>query len=127
MPLRRAVHALIAGVSALVLATMPVAGSAHALLARSQPAQRATLSQPPSQVRLWFSETLEPAFCSIDVVSADGKRVSERPARVSTQDGKLLELDLPKLGPGVYAVQYSVVSIDGHAVKAVFRFTVRGP
>lgn len=127
MHLRRGIHALSVSVLALVLASTPAVVSAHALLARSQPAQRATLSQAPSQVRLWFSETLEPAFCSVDVIGADGKRVSERPARVSPQDAKLLELELPKLSPGVYTVQYSVVSIDGHAVKAAFRFTVRGP
>jgi methionine-rich copper-binding protein CopC len=127
MHLRRAIPALIASTLTFVLTSTPIAAWAHALLARSQPAQRATLTQPPSQVRLWFSEALEPAFCSVEVMGADGKRVSEHPARVSAQDGKLLELDLPKLGPGVYTVQYSVVSIDGHAVKAAYRFTVRSP
>jgi copper resistance protein C len=99
--------------------------SAHALLAKSEPARRAVLTRPPSQVRLWFNERLEPAFCSITVTAEDGKPVTEHAARVSAQDGRLLELALPALSPGGYTVQYQVLSVDGHTVKASYRFTVQ--
>jgi len=113
----------------LICATaLPLAAndaSAHALLVKSEPARRAVLTKPPSQVRLWFNEKLEPAFCAITVTAEDGKQVTEHTARVSAQDGRLLELALPALSPGGYTVQYQVLSVDGHAVKASYRFTVQ--
>jgi copper resistance protein C len=99
--------------------------SAHALLAKSEPARRAVLTKPPSRVRLWFNERLEPAFCAITVTAEDGKQVTEQTARVSADDGRLLELALPALAPGGYTVQYQVLSVDGHTVKASYRFTVQ--
>jgi len=109
--------------TALPLAANDV--SAHALLAKSEPARRAVLTKPPSQVRLWFNEKLEPAFCAITVTGEDGKPVTEHTARVSAQDARLLELAVPALPPGGYTVQYQVLSVDGHTVKASYRFTVQ--
>jgi methionine-rich copper-binding protein CopC len=94
---------------------------AHALLQKSEPAQRATLTRPPPAVRLWFNERLEPAFSSLDVVDAGGRPVTTTAARVPAQDPKL-----PALAPGVYTVRYKVLSVDGHTVKASFAFTVKG-
>ncbi len=103
------------------------AAFAHALLAKSEPARRAVLTRPPAQVRLWFNERLEPAFCALSVLDGDGKPATAEPARVSLQNPKLLELALPVLAPGVYTVQYKVLSVDGHTVKASYTFTVKGP
>jgi hypothetical protein len=99
---------------------------AHALLDKSEPARRATLTKPPAAVRLWFNERLEPAFSSLDVVDAAGRPVTTDSARVSARDPKLLELALPALAPGAYTVRYKVLSVDGHTVKASFPFTVKG-
>lgn len=99
---------------------------AHALLDKSEPARRATLSKPPAAVRLWFNERLEPSFSSLDVLDAAGRPVTTEAARVSAQDSKLLELALPALAPGTYTVRYKVLSVDGHTVKASFPFTVKG-
>ena len=100
---------------------------AHALLEKSEPARRAVLVRSPAHVRLWFNERLEAAFCALSVLDAEGRSTTAEPARVSAQNPKLLELMLPVLGPGVYTVQYKVVSVDGHTVKASYTFTVKGP
>jgi methionine-rich copper-binding protein CopC len=119
------------GRGALLLAAILAVAStapafAHALLDKSEPARRATLSKPPAAVRLWFNERLEPAFSSLDVVDAAGKPVTTELARVSAGDPKLLELALPALPAGVYTVRYKVLSVDGHTVKSSFLFTVKG-
>ena len=100
---------------------------AHALLRKSEPAQRAVLSRPPAQVRLWFNERLEAAFSELSVRDAGGKAVTDEPASVPAEDPKRLELALPSLRPGTYTVRYKVLSVDGHTVKASFKFTVKGP
>jgi len=114
---------------AMVLATLLSSGVvfAHALLDKSEPARRAVLTHSPAHVRLWFNERLEPAFCELSVLDAGGRSATAEAARVSAQNPKLLELALPTLGPGVYTVQYKVVSVDGHTVKASYTFTVKGP
>jgi methionine-rich copper-binding protein CopC len=106
-----------------LLASLPAHG--HALLKKSEPAQRAQLSRPPATVRLWFNEQLEPAFSSIGVLDAAGNSVSQEPAHVSAQDPRLLELKLPVLPAGQYIVRYQVLSVDGHTVKASFTFRVK--
>jgi methionine-rich copper-binding protein CopC len=99
---------------------------AHAVLEKSEPAQRAQLSRAPSAVRLWFNERLEPAFSSATLTDAAGNPVATESARVSAQALKLLELKLPALSPGQYAVRYQVLSVDGHTVTGSFTFGLKG-
>lgn len=112
-----------AAIAALLLE--PVAAWAHAKLVKSEPAQRAVLSQPPSQLRLWFNERLEPAFSIATVLDASGNPVTSTQAAVSNTDPKLLVLPLPRLAKGAYTVQFQVLSVDGHTVKSGFRFEIR--
>ena len=114
-------------VAALTAILWSGAAFAHALLDKSEPARRAVLSRSPAHVRLWFNERLEPAFCALSVLDAQGKAATAGAAHVSPDNPKLLEVALPLLAPGVYTVQYKVVSVDGHTVKASYTFTVKGP
>jgi copper resistance protein C len=108
-----------------VLLLDPVAAWAHAKLVKSEPAQRAVLNQPPSRLRLWFNERLEPAFSVATVLDASGNRVTSAEAALSSTDPKLLVLTLPPLAKGTYTVEFQVLSVDGHTVKAGFRFEIR--
>lgn len=110
---------------AVALCAVPGAALAHAKLVKSDPARRAVLAKPPSAVRLWFNETLEPAFSNASVHGVDGSVISAARAQVARDDPKRLELALPALPPGEYAVKYQVLSVDGHTVKSGFSFTVR--
>ncbi len=110
-----------------VLIAQPATTWAHAKLLKSEPARRAVMSQAPQQLRLWFNEALEPAFSIATVLDSTGKPVTEIKAVVAAQDAKLLELALPRLGNGVYTVQFQVLSIDGHTVKSSFQFEIREP
>jgi len=103
----------------------PVEGWAHAFLVKSDPAQRAALTQSPRQLRLWFNEALEPAFCVVTVRDASGNTVTSNDAAVSATDPKLLVLPLPQLAKGTYTVQFQVLSVDGHTVKSGFKFVIR--
>ena len=81
----------------------------------------------PRRCGLWFNERLEPAFCTMSVLDAGGKPVTQDKAGVPAEDSKRLELALPPLGKGVYTVRYNVLSVDGHSVRASFQFTIKGP
>ena len=109
----------------LAVSVSPALGEAHAVLVRSMPASRATLSHPPDRVDLWFSESLEPAFSTVSVWSAAGAQVDRRDGGVGPADPKRLSVRLDALGPGAYTIRYRVLSVDGHVVEASFQFSVK--
>jgi methionine-rich copper-binding protein CopC len=113
-----------AGLLALVLL---VAGPAwpHAVLVRSSPARRATLTTPPERVQLWFNEAVEPRFSTVSVRDAAGQAVDLGDARVEPGDSKRLVVGVRPLGPGTYRVRFRVLSVDGHVVEGEFAFAIR--
>src|SRR6266446_5651444 len=107
----------------------PAVASAHAILLRSDPAKDSILSVPPKQVRMWFSEALNPAFSTAVVVNGENKRVDNRDAHVSPNDQTEMDLSLqPNLPPAVYIVIYRTDSaVDGHILRGSFIFSVAEP
>jgi copper resistance protein C len=118
----RRIVAMAAPAAALLL----VAGSAlaHSVLVRSQPERRATLTRAPEEVRLWFSERIEPAYARVSVWDAGGKQVDARDAAVDPADATTLAVRTPGLRAGRYTVRYRVLSVDGHVVESSFSFTI---
>jgi copper transport protein len=102
--------------------------SAHALLARSDPPADAILNadQVPTQVRLWFTEEINPALTKAIVVDHNNTEVDLQNSHVSSSDPRELDTDLKPLQPGFYVVIWKSVSAeDGHAVGGNFLFRVR--
>src|SRR5712671_6299326 len=95
---------------------LPGIANAHAILLRSDPTKDAVLNAAPQQVRMWFSEDLNPAFTTAQVVDGKNVRVDKGDANVSSRDTK--EMDVPlksNLPPGGYIVVYRTDSAnDGH-------------
>src|SRR5713226_4906048 len=121
---------LVAVLLALVLAfVFPGISQAHAILLRSDPAKDAVLSVPPDQVRMWFSEDLNPALSTAVVVNGANKRVDLRDASVSSNDPREMDVTLkPNLPPAVYVVVWRTDSADdGHILVGSFLFTVARP
>src|SRR5215212_3123676 len=65
----------------LVTATLASA-SAHGTVEMASPQNGATLSKPPSEIRLTFKEPVEPAFTSIKLFGASGQVPTPEKARV---------------------------------------------
>jgi copper transport protein len=107
----------------------PAIASAHAILLRSDPAKDAVLSTAPQQVRMWFSEDLNPAFSTAVVINAQNKRVDNHDAHVSPGDTKEMDLTLQSnLPPAVYIVIWRTDSADdGHVLRGSFIFSVARP
>jgi copper resistance protein C len=112
------VSALVAIISAATLV------EAHARLARSEPAAESTLRRGPAEVRLWFTESLEPAFSSAHLLDGQRRRVDGVEGKVDGVDTAQLRMTLPVLGAGRYTVAYRVVSIDSHVTTGELTFSV---
>ena len=99
----------------------------HAFLERAEPRVGSTLKAAPSQVRVWLTEALEPAFSTLEVVSQTGERVDRGPARVDAASPAMLQVPLKPLAPGTYRVKWRVLSVDTHVTEGDFTFRITGP
>jgi methionine-rich copper-binding protein CopC len=118
---------------ALLFLIYPIPTFAHARLVRSSPASQGQVAAPPERIELWFSELLEEGFNSIEVV-----RVAELAAKYRTNlaqgtatvdraDRTHLVVPVQRLAPGSYAVEWRVLSRDGHSATGRVTFQIRTP
>jgi len=110
--------------AAVALAMSVAAAFAHAFLDHADPAVGSTTHGSPSEVRIWLTEGIEPAFSTIEVTDANGKRVDSGNASVDPNDKKQLKVSLPALPPGSYNVTWHVTSVDTHRTSGHFTFKV---
>ena len=115
----------LAAASFLAFATMTPRAFAHAFPDHAQPAVGTTVSSPPSEVKIWFTGKLEPAFSKIEVRDAAGATVDQGNATVDPQDAILMHVSLKPLPPGTYQVLWHAVSVDTHATDGTYTFTVK--
>jgi methionine-rich copper-binding protein CopC len=97
---------------------------AHAFLKDAEPSVGSTVQTSPSEVRIRFTENIEPAVSSIQVFDASGKEVDKRDLPLDHSDHTLLRVSLPRLGAGTYKVLWRIVSVDTHVTSGSFTFRV---
>jgi methionine-rich copper-binding protein CopC len=113
---------VVAAVSLLVLGAA-IAG-AHGVLDRTDPRAGGRVKSAPSQVRLWFTGALEPAYSRVQVLDAAGHRADLGDGGVDDGNRALLRVSVPPLAPGAYRVVYRVLSVDSHVTEGQFSFSV---
>jgi methionine-rich copper-binding protein CopC len=94
---------------------------AHAKPQAQSPLANAQLSEA-KEIRLQFSETLEAAFCTVQLFNEQGAKVL---LTKPTIEDKTLFVALPALSKGRYHVKWSVVSVDGHRTKSSYHFFIK--
>ena len=97
---------------------------AHAFLKDANPAVGSTIQTSPSEVRIRFTENIEPALSSIQVFDPSGKEMDKHDLHLDRSDHALLHISLPPLGAGTYKVVWRVVSVDTHVTNGNFTFRV---
>ncbi len=108
----------------LILVAASARLEAHAFLKDANPGVGSTIQTSPSEVRIRFTENIEPAVSSIQVFDASGKEVDKRDLHLDRSDHALLHVSLPRLGAGIYKVVWRVVSVDTHVTNGDFTFRV---
>jgi methionine-rich copper-binding protein CopC len=98
--------------------------AAHAFLDHAMPGVGSAVREPPAQLKLWFSERLEPEFSTVEVLDRSGKRVDRGDQQVDSADRMLLRISLPPLAPGRYRVIWRVLSVDTHVTTGQFTFDI---
>jgi len=103
---------------------VPTAVLSHAFLDGAAPVVGGRLAEPPKEIRLTFTEAIEPRFSGIDLTTGDGREITTGAAAVDPANDKQLVLALPPLGPGRYRVHWHVVSVDTHRTQGEYSFAV---
>jgi methionine-rich copper-binding protein CopC len=94
------------------------------VLQRAEPRVESKLKRAPDEVKLYFTERLEPAYSAVRVLDAAGAQVDRRDSRVDRANPALLRATLPPLPPGTYKVLWRVLSIDADVTEGAFTFRV---
>jgi methionine-rich copper-binding protein CopC len=97
---------------------------AHAFLRDAEPGVGSTVQASPNEVRIRFTEDIEPAFSSIQVFDASGKEVDKHDVHLDRSDRAMLHVSLPRLRAGTYKVVWRVVSVDTHVTNGNFTFRI---
>ena len=113
-------------VALTVALALPAVAWGHASLLATQPQASGVLSQPPTQVRLTYSERIEPRFAVISVTDAQGNQQMVGSPATAPDDENSIFIKLRHLDQGWYLVWWRVISADGHPVRGAFTFAV-GP
>jgi copper resistance protein C len=110
--------------SLFVVASVPGAAQAHAFLDHASPLVGSTVPSAPHDVTLSFTQSLEPAFSTVEVTDASGARVDQGKATVT---GSTMSIGLKSLPAGSYKVHWHALSVDTHTTQGTFTFHVGGP
>jgi methionine-rich copper-binding protein CopC len=107
----------------LALALSAAGARAHAYLDHASPLVGSTVSAAPREVRLWFTQALEPQFSAAQLRSSAGAVVAT--GRVDPADPKQLVIPVRALPPGKYKVDWKILSVDTHRTEGSFGFEVK--
>jgi len=94
---------------------------AHSAMDRSTPANKATISDVPSQVTMGFTGGIR--LTKVAVAHA-GKNSAELDLGAQTEFGQEFTLPLKDLGSGEYVIEWRGLGTDGHVLNGAFSFTV---
>jgi copper resistance protein C len=114
----------VASLVALLLIGAPAGVGAHAFLDRAEPRVGSKVHTAPTQVTLWFTERLEPAYSRVKVVNEAGQQVDRGDGGVAAGDPRQLRISVAPLAPGAYRVIWRVLSVDTHVTEGDFTFHV---
>jgi methionine-rich copper-binding protein CopC len=112
------------GVAFFLLLWTALAAWAHAFVDHAEPPVGSQIHGGPTQVKIWFTEKLEPALSKLQVFDLSGKEIDKRDVKIDQANGALLTVSLPELKPGKYKVVWRAVSVDTHVTTGNFGFEV---
>ncbi len=119
---------LLTAVSAISLAgavVIAVPAAAHDRLTGSTPAAGSTVTAPPDEVRLTFTDQVEPIGLTVLITDPGGASLTR--GKPVVEGTSVVQQVLPITVSGSYSVVYRVVSSDGHPISGKLRFSATLP
>lgn len=105
-----------------MLLALPL-GLMHLHLVKSLPEKAAVVTEPTTEIRLWFNQKPEAALSTIALQRSDSTAVPTNKV-TATDDSLSIRATLAApLAPGTYLVRWKAVGRDGHPVRGTYTFT----
>jgi copper transport protein len=113
-------------IAVFLFSVLPVL--AHGVIEKSEPAAGAAVAASPPEVKLWFTESVDLRFSSIEVHHVESaRRVDRSDVKVNADRSVSVSLQ-PDLPRGAYRVTWRAYTpSDGHAANGQFTFGVGIP
>lgn len=110
----------------IAISMIPTAALAHARLQKAEPRVGGTVTASPSEIRIEYSEGVEPNFSGINLATIDGTAVPVGKPAIDPQNQAVLIVKVDKkLAPGAYKVNWHVVAVDTYRTEGSFTFSVQ--
>ena len=109
--------------AALALVLGATAATAHSFLDHASPRVGSTVKTSPSEVRLWFTQPLEPQFSGAILRSSTGVELGH--GTVNGADAKQIVIHVHGLPAGKYHVTWKALSVDTHRTQGSFNFEIK--
>lgn len=97
--------------------------SAHAYLDHASPRVGSVVNVSPGEIRLWFTQSLEPRFSGAELRSSAGAVIGA--GGVDPQKPQEMVIPTGGLAPGKYKVRWKALSVDTHRTEGSFSFEVK--
>ena len=98
----------------------------HAFIEKSDPTASQSLSIPPSEIDVYFSDPIDIRYSEIKVLDSDGNQIQENDQHYIGNDQTALSVSLPSnLKNGIYTISTKVLDqTDGHVTEDAFAFGI---
>lgn len=117
MPTRREILLTVAAVATGAVAPL----LAHLAVRKSDPANNATLTSPPSRIAVWFNQNPTLAVSSL---SLEGPKGAVKLGEIKAGAERSLVADvLEPLQPGAHTLTWKAAGNDGHVITGTRTFT----
>jgi len=116
-------QAILVATMAAATGAAPQTAMAHAHLDHASPAVGSVVTDAPDEVRIWFTQILEPNFTTAQLQSSSGVVLAT--GAVDAAEPKQVVIRVHGLPSGAYMVIWKAVSIDTHRTEGSFGFEVR--
>lgn len=123
--MKRFRHVMFVVAATLICVLAPATSvSAHGELLGSEPTAASVLAESPTQIVLYFDESIEPVFESVRILDSTGREILNGDPHRDSDDHSIVRTPTPVLGAGTYVVVWRVTSADGHRIEGAFPFYV---
>lgn len=111
---------------AVIASFTPSIVLAHAHLVSQTPSADAVVTPAPTELRLSFSEGVEPGFSGVTLHGPQQQKIATGKAQLAAGNAKTLVVPLETVPTvGDWQVDWHVVSVDGHKTHGSYRFHVK--
>lgn len=118
----RTQHRLTAALSLSLLLGLAAAAYAHFKVAKTEPADGATVDRPVRDLRVWFSQEPDVALSKLELEGPAGALQVQNVHTMGEKD--LMGTVVGAMPDGAYTAKWQAAGDDGHVMKGEWKFTV---